>query len=174
MLKKIYGADNTVDVSNKSVDEILKDMDSLSENTSSTAKKLQEIITGNSVSESEVKELSVLLEQVKNMKNNLDQKSNLLNQIMQVLGITDSAQIIQTILQLKSQITTLEKENAELKSGDATVDENKGYTKDTKADIMMDIQKQQANFLEMKPVLLQQKLHLWQTKITLLQKKMLL
>ena len=131
IVKKIYGADNTVDVSNKSVDEILKDIDSLSKNTSSTAKKLQEVITGNSVSESEVKELSVLLEQVKNMKNNLDQKSNLLNQIMQVLGITDSAQIIQTILQLKSQITTLEKENAELKSGDATVDENKGYTKDT-------------------------------------------
>lgn len=131
IVKKIYGADNTVDVSNKSVDEILKDIDSLSENTSSIAKKLQEVITGNSVSESEVKELFVLLEQVKNMKSNLDQKSNLLNQIMQVLGITDSAQIIQTILQLKSQITTLEKENAELKSGGATVDGNNGYTKDT-------------------------------------------
>lgn len=131
IVKKIYGADNTVDISNKSVDEILKAIDSLSGNTSSIAKKLQEAITGNSVSESEAKELSVLLEQVKTMKSNLEQKSNLLNQIMQVLGITDSAQIIQTILQLKSQITTLEKENAELKSGDATVDENKGYTKDT-------------------------------------------
>lgn len=131
IVKKIYGADDTVDVSNKSVDEVLAAIDSLSGDTSVIAKQLQEAITGKTVSESDVKELSALLDQVKTMKNNLDQKSVLLNQIMEVLGITDSAQIIQTILNLKAQVESLEKENAELKAGGATTGGGKGYTKDT-------------------------------------------
>lgn len=43
------------------------------------------------------------------MKSDLDQKGDLLNQIMQALGITDSAQIIQTIVNLKTQVASLEK-----------------------------------------------------------------
>ena len=129
IVRKIYGADDTVDVSNKSVDEVLAAIDSLSGDTSVIAKQLQEAITGKKVSDSNVKQLTELLEQVKTMKSDLDQKGDLLNQIMQALGITDSAQIIQTIVNLKTQVASLEKENAELKAGGATT--GKGYTKDT-------------------------------------------
>lgn len=132
IVKKIYGADDTVDVSNKSVDEVLAAIDSLSGDTSAIAKQLQEAITGKKVSDSDVKQLTELLEQVKTMKSDLDQKGDLLNQIMQALGITDSAQIIQTIVNLKTQVASLEKENAELKAGGATTgNTGKGYTKDT-------------------------------------------
>lgn len=132
IVKKIYGADDTVDVSNKSVDEVLAAIDSLSGDTSAIAKQLQEAITGEKVSDSDVKQLTELLDQVKTMKSDLDEKSDLLNQIMQALGITDSAQIIQTIVNLKTQVASLEKENAELKAGGVTTgNTGKGYTKDT-------------------------------------------
>lgn len=132
IVKKIYGADETVDVSNKSVDEVLAAIDSLSGDTSAIAKQLQEAITGEKVSDSDVKQLTELLDQVKTMKSDLIQKSDLLNQIMQALGITDSAQIIQTIVNLKTQVASLEKENAELKaSGAISGNTGKGYTKDT-------------------------------------------
>lgn len=130
IVKKIYGADETVDISNKSVDEVLAAIDSLSGDTSAIAKQLQEAITGKTVSDSDLMQLSALLDQVKTMKSDLDQKSDLLNQIMEALGITDSAQILQTILNLKTQVATLEKENAELKAG-GTTGGGTGYTKDT-------------------------------------------
>ena len=131
IVKKIYGADETVDVSNKSVDEVLAAIDSLSGDTSAIAKQLQEAITGKTISDSDVQEVTVLLNQVKEMKNDLDQKSNLLNEIMEALGITDSAQIIQTILDLKTQVASLQKENAELKANGSTTGGGAGYTKDT-------------------------------------------
>lgn len=131
IVKKIYGADETVDISNKSVDEVLAAIDSLSGDTSAIAKQLQEAITGKTISDSDVQEVTVLFNQVKEMKNDLDQKSNLLNEIMEALGITDSAQIIQTILDLKTQVASLQKENAELKANGSTTGGGAGYTKDT-------------------------------------------
>ena len=131
IVKKIYRADETVDVSNKSVDEVLAAIDSLSGDTSAIAKQLQEAITGKTISDSDVQEVTVLLNQVKEMKNDLDQKSNLLNEIMEALGITDSAQIIQTILDLKTQVASLQKENAELKANGSTTGGGADYTKDT-------------------------------------------
>lgn len=140
IVKKIYGADETVDISNKSVDEVLAAIDSLSGDTSAIAKQLQEAITGKTVSDSDLMQLSALLDQVKTMKSDLDQKSDLLNQIMEALGITDSAQILQTILNLKTQVATLEKENAELKAGGTTGDLSASYTSGYNAGYVAGIQ----------------------------------
>ena len=112
IVRKIYGADDTVDLSNKTVAEILGQIDAMSGDTAAIQKQLQEALTGETVDADKVQSLGVLITQVETMRTDLSAKANLLQQIMDALGVTDSAQILQSIVTLQNKVTELEKQVA--------------------------------------------------------------
>ena len=112
IVRKIYGADDTVDLSNKTVAEILGQIDAMSGDTAAIQKQLQEALTGETVDADKVQSLGVLITQVETMRTDLSAKANLLQQIMDTLGVTDSAQILQSIVTLQNKVTELEKQVA--------------------------------------------------------------
>lgn len=121
IVRKIYGADDTVDLSNKTVAEILGQIDAMSGDTAAIQKQLQEALTGETVDADKVQSLGVLITQVETMRTDLSAKANLLQQIMDALGVTDSAQILQSIVTLQNKVTELEKQVAN-GSGSSNVD----------------------------------------------------
>ena len=121
IVRKIYGADDTVDLSNKTVAEILAQIDAMSGDTAAIQKQLQEALTGETVDADKVQSLGVLITQVETMRTDLSAKANLLQQIMDALGVTDSAQILQSIVTLQNKVTELEKQVAN-GSGSSNVD----------------------------------------------------
>ena len=112
IVRKIYGADDTVDLSNKTVAEILAQIDAMSGDTTAIQKQLQEALTGESVDADKAQSLGVLITQVETMRTDLTSKASLLQQIMDALGVTDSAQILQSIVTLQNKVTELEKQVA--------------------------------------------------------------
>ena len=130
IVRKIYGADDTVDLSNKTVAEILGQIDAMSGDTAAIQKQLQEALTGETVDADKVQSLGVLITQVETMRTDLSAKANLLQQIMDALGVTDSAQILQSIVTLQNKVTELEKQvaNGSGSSVDYTGVYQSGYT----------------------------------------------
>lgn len=110
VLRKIYGeTDETVDMSDKTVAEVMTQVEALKGDTSAIEDQIQDAIGG---SGEDKKDLTELLNEVKKMSQDLSEKNDLLKQIRETLGVTDNAQILQKIISLQTENTKLKNQVA--------------------------------------------------------------
>ncbi len=106
IVSAIYDSNDTVDISSKSVSDIITQLDALSGDTDAIAEQIQKALTGEDVDSEDLKTLTELLSEIEEMASDLTAKTSLLQKIMDALEVTDSASILQAIADLQSQVST--------------------------------------------------------------------
>lgn len=105
VLNKIYGSGN---ISEKSISDVVKDIESLQSGTSDICAKIDSVLQGKDVTEDEARTLAVLLDSISEINSSLKEKTDLMNEVSELLNVTSSKEIIQKVIELKETIAALE------------------------------------------------------------------